>query len=123
MSSALRFHLRKARDIGDGLFQVAPKDERAAVAMRLPEFVARRDVGHFVAKPEIGEPRRVADMEMIDRMQVVIEARLSDFLGAQTAAVLQTPVDEQYVEAALRQIRSQDHAVVAGADDDAVVTA
>lgn len=118
-----RVLLRKARDIGNGLFQIAAEDERAAVAMRLTEFVARSDVIHLVAEPEIGEPRRMTDMEMIDRMQVVIEAPFGDFLRAQAAAVLQSPVDEQYVETALRQIRSQDHAVVAGADNDAVVTA
>jgi hypothetical protein len=46
------------RDIGDGLFAIAPEHERRPIAMRLAEFVARRDVGDAVFKAEILEPRR-----------------------------------------------------------------
>ena len=54
-------------------------------------------------------------------MQVVIEARRGRLLGDQRAAVLQPAVHQQDVEAALLQIRAEHQAVMAGADDDAVV--
>jgi hypothetical protein len=60
-------------------------------------------------------------MEMIDRMQVVIEAGCGHFLGHECAAVLQAPVDYQDVEAAAGEIGPKHQAVVAGADDDPVV--
>jgi len=82
ISSARRFH--------------SPEHERRGVAVRLAEFVARRDVGDAVFEAEILEPRRFGNMEMIDRMQIVIEARRRDFFGGQAAAILQVPVDQQY---------------------------
>ncbi len=89
ISSALRFQSRKvcgvllgeARDIGERLLEIAAEDQRRAVEMRLAELVARRDVGDAVAEVQVLEPRRLADVEMIDRMQVVIEARRGHFLG------------------------------------------
>ena len=89
--------------------------------MRLTELVARRDVFDAVGEIEVLEPRRLADVEMIDRMQVVIEARRGRLLGDQRAAVLQPAVHQQDVETALLQVRAEHQAMVAGADDDAVV--
>ena len=104
--SALRFHsrkvaasfLREARDIGDRLFEIAAEHQRGAVAVRLAELVARRDVGDAFVQAQILEPRRLADVEMIDRMQVVIEAGQRHFAGAQAAAVVEPPLDQQDVE-------------------------
>src|SRR5262245_58389723 len=56
--------LGEARDISDGLLEV--EHEGGTVTMRLAEFVARRDVGHTLAETEVLEPRRLADMEVID---------------------------------------------------------
>ena len=56
--------------------------------MRLTELVARRDVLDAIGEIEVFEPRRLADVEMIDRMQVVIEARRGRLLGDQRAAAL-----------------------------------
>jgi hypothetical protein len=58
---------------------------------------------------------------MIDRMQVVIEARCGHFLGHEGAAVLQAPVHQQNVEAAAREVRAEHQAMVAGSDDDPVI--
>jgi len=87
----------------------------------LAEFVARRDVGDAVFQAEILEPRRFGNVEMIDRMQIVIEARRSDFFGGQAPAILQAPVDQQDVQAGLGQITAEDQPMMASADDDAVV--
>ena len=107
LAEGRRVLFRETRHIGDSLFEVAPENERRAVAMGLAEFIARRDVGDLVGEPEIGEPRRVADVEMIDRMQVVIEAGLGDFACAKPTAVVEPSVDQQHIEAALRQIRAR----------------
>ena len=61
IASALRFQSRKvcrvarreARDVGDGLLEIAPEHKRGAVAMGLPEFIARRDVGDLVGEVEV----------------------------------------------------------------------
>jgi hypothetical protein len=89
--------------------------------VRLAEFVERRDVGDAVFEAEILEPRRVGDVEMIDGVQIVIEARRRDFFRGQAAAILQAPVDQQNVQARFRQIAAEDQPVMAGADDDAVI--
>ena len=94
LAEGLGVLLREAGHIGDGLFAVAPEHERRAVAVRLAEFVARRDVGDAVFEAEILEPRRFGNMEMIDGMQIVIEARRGHFFGSEAAAVLQAPVDQ-----------------------------
>jgi hypothetical protein len=57
--------------------------------MRLSELVARRDVGHPVPETEVLEPRRLANVEVIDGMQVVIEAGFGCLFGAKTAAVVE----------------------------------
>ena len=116
-----RVALREARDVGDGLLEIAPEHQRGAVAVSLAELVARRDVGDPVIEAEVPEPRRLADVEMIDRVQVVVEAWLRDFLGCQAAAIGQPPLHHQDVEPGFGEIGSKDQAVVAGADDDAVV--
>ena len=56
---------------------------------RLAEFVARRDIGHAFAEAEVLEPRRLVDMEVIDGMQVVMEAGFGHLFGAKTAAVVE----------------------------------
>src|SRR5262249_20819174 len=83
---------------------------------------ARRDVGNALAEVQVLEPRRFADVEMIDGMQVVIEARQRGLLRREPAAILQAAVDQQDVEPASGQIRAEHQAMVAGADDDAVVS-
>ena len=72
--------------------------------MRLAEFIARRDVAHALGKAQIVEPGRFADVEMIDRMQVVIEAGRRHLFGDQCAAVLQPPVDQEDIEPAARKV-------------------
>jgi hypothetical protein len=61
------------------------------------------------------------DMEMIDRVEVVIEAGLRDLLGAQPAAVLQPTVDKKNSEAGLCEIASQNQTMVSRTDDYSVV--
>src|SRR5262249_35754567 len=78
---------RKSGDLGERLVEIATKHERSAVAMGLAEFVARGDVSDLVVKAQILEPGRLADMEMIDRMEVVIEARPGALVGGKPAAV------------------------------------
>src|SRR5215471_2825498 len=58
---------------------------------------------------------------MIDGMQIVIKARRRDFLGAEAAAILEAPVDQQHVQTRFRQIAAKDQPMMAGADDDAVI--
>ena len=95
VAEGLRVLLGEARDIGERLLQVAAEDQRRAVEMRLAELVARRDVFDAVGEIEILEPGRLADVEMIDRMQVVIEARRGRLFGDQRAAVLQPPIHQR----------------------------
>src|SRR6185503_20693218 len=97
------------------------EDQRRAVEMRLAELVARRDVFDAVAEVQILEPRRLADVKMIDRMQVVVEARRGGLLRHQRAAVLQAAVDEENLEAGFGEITAKHQAVMPRADDDAVV--
>ena len=91
--------------------------------MRLAEFVARRDVGHTLAETKVLEPRRLADMEVIDGMQVVIEAGCGRLFGAETAAVLEPALDVEDVEPSLGEIGAEHEAVMAGTDDDAIIVA
>src|SRR6185436_8769747 len=100
---------------------IAAEDQRRAVEMRLAELVARRDVFDAVAEVPILEPRRLADVEMIDRMQVVVEARRGGLLRHQRAAVLQAAVDEENLEAGFCEIAAEHQPVMPRADDDAVV--
>ena len=116
-----RVTLRETRDVGDGFLEIAPEHQRGAVAVSLAEFVAGRDVGDPIVEAEVPEPRRLADVEMIDRMQVVVEAGLRDFLGRQAAAIGQPPLHHEDVEPGFGEIGSEDQAVMAGADDDAVI--
>src|SRR5262249_2128483 len=108
---------------GDGLVEVAPEYEGGAITVRLAEFVARRDVGHTFAETEVLEPRRLADVEVIDGMQVVIEAGFGCLLGAKTAAVVEPTLDNEDVESSLGEIGAEHEAVMAGADDDAIIVA
>ena len=89
--------------------------------MGLTEFVAWRDVGDTLIQIQIPEPRRLADVEMIDRMQVVVEARQRHLTRAQAAAVGEPPVHQENVEAGAGKITPKDQPVMARADDDAVV--
>ena len=58
---------------------------------------------------------------MVDGVEVVAEAGQRPLLRAETAAVLAPSLDKQDLEAGLRQIVTEDQAVVARPDDDAVV--
>jgi hypothetical protein len=80
--------LGEARDVGERLLEIAPEHERRSVEVWLAELVARRNVGYSVAEAQILEPGCLADVEMIDRMQVVIEAGCRHFLGHECATVL-----------------------------------
>src|SRR5262249_3208813 len=102
------------------LLEVAPEHEGGAITVRLAEFVARRDIGHAFAEAEVLEPRRLADMEVIDGMQVVIEAGFSHLFGAKTAAVVDPTLDNEDVESTLGKIRAEHEAVMAAATDDAI---
>jgi len=115
--------LREAGDVRHRLLEVAPEHEGGAVPVRLAELVARRDVGHAFAETEVLEPGRLADVEVIDGMQVVIEAGLGCLLGAETAAVVEAPLDKEDVQSGPGEIGAEHQAVVSGANDDAVVIA
>src|SRR5262249_56166343 len=95
------------------LLEVAPEHEGGAITVRLAEFVARRDIGHAFAEAEVLEPRRLADMEVIDGMQVVIEAGFSHLFGAKTAAVVEPTLDNEDVESTLGKIRAEHEPVMA----------
>jgi hypothetical protein len=58
---------------------------------------------------------------MIDRMQIVMEAGLSDLLRREPAAIAEPTFDHENIQAGFREIAAEDQAVVAGADDDAVI--
>ena len=130
ISSALRFQSRKVcasflekrATLASVSSRSRPKIERRAVEMRLAELIARRDVFDAVAEVEILEPRRLADVEMIDRMQVVIEARR----GRPPRSPARRRIAGGGPPAGCRartsgEIGAEHQAVVAGADDDAVV--
>ena len=121
VAEGLRVLLGEARDVGQRLLEVAAENESRAVEMRLAELVARRDVFDAVAEVEVLEPRRLADVEVIDGVQVVLEARRGDLFRHQRATVLQAAVDQQDVEPAFGEIAAEHQAVVACADDDTVV--
>jgi hypothetical protein len=91
--------------------------------VRLAEFVARRDVDHAFAETEVLEPRRLADVEVIDGMKIVIEAGLGCLFGAKTAAVVEPTFDNENVESCLGEIGAEHEAVMAGPNDDAIVVA
>ena len=121
LAKCLRVLLREAGEVCDRLLEIAAEHQRRAVGVRLAELVARRDVGDALVEPEVLEPRRLADVEMIDRVQIVIEARQRHLTRAQAAAIGQPPLDEQYLQARPREISAEDQAVMAGPDDDAVI--
>src|SRR5262245_24845269 len=62
-------------------------------------------------------------MEVIDGMQVVIEAGFGHLFGAKTAAVVEPTLDNEDVESSLGKIRAEHEAVMAGTNDDAIVVA
>ena len=112
---------REARHVGDGFLAVAPEHERRTVAVRLPEFITRRDIGDAILEPEIAKPRRLGNAEMIDGMKVVIEARQGGFLGHQAAAIVQPAIDDENFQAGAREITPQHEALMTRADDDPVI--
>src|SRR4051812_47382563 len=91
--------------------------------MRLAEFVARRDVGHTFAETEVLEPRRLANVEVIDGVQVVIEAGFGHLFCAKTTAVIEPTLDNEDVESSLGEIGAEHEAVMASTNDDAIVVA
>ena len=72
--------------------------------MGLAELIARRDVSDALVQIEILEPWCFANVEMIDRVQIVIEAGQRDLACAQSAAIGQPSVDQQNFETGARQI-------------------
>ena len=56
-------------------------------------------------------------------MQVVIEAGFGRLLGGKTAAVVEPTLDNEDVESSLGEIGAEHEAVMAGANDDAIVVA
>ena len=98
-----------------------PEASIPAVAVCLAELVARRDVGHPIGEAEVAEPRRLADVEMIVRVQVVIEAGQRRLGGVEAAAVGEAAVDQQDVEPGLGEVTAEHEAMLASADDDAVI--
>ena len=121
IAESLRVLFREACDVGDRFFEIAPEHERASVMMRLAEFIARRDVGDAFAQVQILEPWRLADVEMIDRMQVVIEAGQGYFARAQAAAVSQAAIHQENAQTGTGEIGAEDQAMVSGTDNDAVI--
>src|SRR5262245_3404096 len=113
--------LGEPRDIGDRFFEITAEHQRGAIAMRLAKLIARSDVGDALAEVQVLEPWRLADVEMIDGMQVVVEARSCDLPRTQSAAIDKPAVDQQDIEAGAGQIASKDQPVVSGADYDAVI--
>jgi hypothetical protein len=89
--------------------------------MRLAKLIAWRDVADALGKVQVLEPGRLGDVEVIDGMQVVIEAWRRDLLRRQSAAVLQAAIDQQDVEPAFGKLTAEHQAVMARADDDPVV--
>ena len=109
------------RHIGNGFLAVAAEYQCGAVAVRLAELVARRDVGDTLVEPQVVEPRRIGNMEMIDGMRVVIEAGCGDLPGRKAAAILQAAIDQQDLQAGFGEVAAEDQAVMSGADDDPVI--
>src|SRR5262245_28163110 len=107
---------RKTRDIGERLVEIATKHERGPIALRLAELVARRDVSDLVGKPQVLEPRRLGDMKMIDRMQIVMEAGLGHLLRGEPAAIAEPAFHRKNLETGFGEIAAQDQAVMAGTD-------
>ena len=122
VAECLGVSLGKTGEIGDGFLEIAAEHQRRAVGMGLRQFVARRDVVHALADAEILEPRRLGDVEMIDRMQVVIEAWQRHFLGGEAAAVAQPTFHQQNLQAGASEIGAEDQAMMSGADDDPVIS-
>src|SRR5262245_2093027 len=56
-------------------------------------------------------------------MQVVIEAGFGHLLGGKTAAVVEPTLDNEHVESSLGEIGAEHEAVMASANDDAIVVA
>ena len=121
VAKRLGVFLGEPRHVGDGLLEIAAEHQRGAVAMRLAELIARGDVGDAIFEAEILEPRRLGNVEMVDRVEVVIEAGRGRLFGHQPAAVFEPAVDQQNAQARFGEIAAEDEAVMAGADDDAVV--
>ena len=111
----------KARDIGDRFFQIAPEHKRRSVEMRLPEFIAGRDVGDLVVQLQIPKPRRVRNVEVIDRMKIVIEAGLRDLPRRQAASIIEPPLDQQNPQPGFGQIGRQYQSVLPCSDNDSIV--
>ena len=113
--------LREPRHVGDGLLAVAPEHQGRAVAMRLAELVARGDVGDAVFEAQILEPRRLGNVEMVDRVEVVVEPGRRGLFGHQAAAIFQPAVDQKNAQSRFGEIAAENEAMMAGADDDAVI--
>src|SRR5262249_20721575 len=101
--------------------QIAAKDERRAIVVRLAKFVARRDVDHAFVQIQVFEPRSLADVEVIDRMKVVIEPGQRHLARTKATAIGEAPLSQKDAQAGAGEIGAEDQAVMPGADDDAVI--
>lgn len=88
--------------------------------MRLAELIAPGELIDAVGEAEVVEPGRLGNVEMIDGMQIVVEARQRRFFRAEPSAVFQPAIHEQHVEW-LRHVGAQHEAVMPCANDDAIV--
>ena len=58
---------------------------------------------------------------MIDGVEVVIEPGRRGLFGHQAAAIFEAAVDQEHVQSSFGEIAAEDKAMMASADDDAVV--
>jgi hypothetical protein len=65
--------------------------------------------------------RAHADQGVVVAVDVVEEAGFGQLLRGESAALLGTLLEDRDVPAALRQVRSQGHSIVAGPDNDGVI--
>src|SRR5262249_61061584 len=91
------------------------------ISMRLRELRLRVDVRDAFVQLEVSPPRAQCDGEVVDRMQVVQEARPRDAVSrGETAAWLETAFEQQHAEARAGEVVGEDEAVVARSDHNAI---
>jgi hypothetical protein len=76
------------RNIGNRFLKIAAEDQCASVHQRHRKLVVRRHVGDTIAQLQVAKPRSVGNVEMIDRMEIVIETGLGDLERREPAAIL-----------------------------------
>ena len=113
----------KPRERRDRAFDIGPPFERVAVARQQRDVELRFDVARAVPlEIEVGVPRHRGDRALEEGMRVVQKARIARILdGREPAAGDRAAIDRKRLQPGLAEIGLQDEAVVARADDDAVV--